>query len=88
MGGTSKPEGYEIPVHRSLTVPLLMGGVPREVMILNATMTAALIFGLGTLWVLPFTLVVHLGFVTACRHDPKIVEVGKRHIWQKSKLEV
>lgn len=86
--GNSEIEGYEIPVHRSLTRPILMAGVPREVMILNLTLGAALTFGLETLWVLPFNLVIHLSFVSACKHDPEIFEVLRTHIWQADELEV
>ena len=35
------PEGYVIPVRRSLTEPILMGGVPRTAAILNGTLAAA-----------------------------------------------
>lgn len=82
------PEGFEVPVHRSLTHPLLMGGVPRKVMILNMTMAAVFVMGLGTLWVLPVNLIVHLGFVSACRKDPDIAEVLLKHLRQKESLEV
>ena len=42
-------EGYEIPLHRALTEPILMGGAPRTVAIVNGTLTAALGLGLQ-LW--------------------------------------
>lgn len=80
--------GYEIPVHRSLTTPLMLGGVPREVAVVNGTFAAAFVFGFGTLWLLPLSLIVHLGFVSACRHDPEIAEVLVRHFRQKDVLEV
>ena len=35
-------EGFEIPIHRSLTQPIMIGGVPREIAILNGTLSAAL----------------------------------------------
>ena len=81
-------QGFEVPVHRSLTKPILMAGVPREVMILNATLGAVLVFGLGTFWVLPFNLVIHLGFVSLCKHDPEMFEVLRAHLWQSDELEV
>lgn len=87
MEENRKVDGFEVPVHRSLTKPILMAGVPREVMILNATLGTALAFGLTTLWVLPFNLIIHLSFVSACRNDPEIFEVLRAHLWQKSKLE-
>ena len=34
--------GFEAPVHRALTEPILMGGAPRSIAILNGTLAAAL----------------------------------------------
>jgi len=45
------PEGFTIPVRRSLTEPILLGGVPRTAAILNGTLAAALGLGLQ-LWLL------------------------------------
>ena len=45
------PEGFAIPVRRSLTEPILLGGVPRTAAILNGTLAAALGLGLQ-LWLL------------------------------------
>jgi hypothetical protein len=33
--------GYETPIHRALTEPILMGGAPRSIAILNGTLAAA-----------------------------------------------
>src|ERR1700751_4415939 len=33
--------GFEAPVHRALTEPILMGGAPRSIAILNGTLAAA-----------------------------------------------
>jgi type IV secretion system protein TrbD len=41
--------GFTVPVHRSLTEPILLGGAPRAVAILNGTLAAALGLGLR-LW--------------------------------------
>lgn len=81
------PDGYEIPVHRALTQPILMAGVPRKVVILNMTLTAAMVMGLGSIWVLPLTLAVHLGFVSACRNDPEFFDILLVHLRQKEALE-
>lgn len=37
----------QITIHKSLTRPILLMGVEREFMILNATLIAALVFGFG-----------------------------------------
>ena len=52
-------EGYEIPLHRALTEPILMGGAPRSVAIFNGTLAAALGLGLQ-LWLrLRHTYYIH-----------------------------
>ena len=40
------PDGYAMPLRTSLTRPILLGGVPRAFAILNATIGAAIGFGL------------------------------------------
>ena len=39
--------GFEAPVHRALTEPILLGGAPRAVAILNGTLSAAIGLGCG-----------------------------------------
>lgn len=41
--------GFEVPLHRSLTEPILLGGAPRTVAIANGTLAAAVGLGLQ-LW--------------------------------------
>ena len=41
--------GFFAPVHRALTEPILLGGAPRSIAILNGTLAAALGLGLR-LW--------------------------------------
>ena len=38
--------GFEVPLYRSLTDPILLGGAPRNIAILNGTLAAALGLGL------------------------------------------
>ena len=69
------PHGFALPLHRSLTEPVLMGGAPRAVAILNGTLAAAVGLGLQ-LWVagIVFWIVGH--------GDPKFLEVIVRHVRQ------
>ena len=80
-------EGYEIPLHRSLTEPILMGGAPRSAAILNGTFAAALGLGLQ-LWVLGilYWIVAHGICVFAAKRDPKFLEVLIRHVRHKGYL--
>jgi type IV secretory pathway TrbD component len=73
--------GFVAPVHRALTEPILMGGAPRSVAILNGTIAAALGLGLR-LWMAGLLLwfVGHMASVWAAKRDPEFVEVVRRHV--------
>jgi type IV secretion system protein VirB3 len=74
-------EGFVVPVHRALTEPILMGGAPRSVAIVNGTLAAALGLGLR-LWLAGLLLwfVGHMVAVWAARRDPDFVAVVRRHV--------
>lgn len=76
-------EGYQIPIHRSLTQPILIGGAPREFAILNATVGAALLFGLHSFFGVPLMMVLHAVAVVLTKQDPLFLETFKRHLNQK-----
>ena len=73
--------GFVAPVHRALTEPILMGGAPRAVAILNGTLAAALGLGL-LLWLAGLLLwfIGHMAAVWAAKRDPEFVEVVRRHV--------
>ncbi|MGF6312085.1 MULTISPECIES: VirB3 family type IV secretion system protein [unclassified Bradyrhizobium] len=73
--------GFVAPVHRALTEPILLGGAPRPVAILNGTLAAALSLGLR-LWLagLLLALIGHMAAVWAAKRDPEFVEVVRRHV--------
>jgi len=73
--------GFVAPVHRALTEPILMGGAPRSVAIVNGTLAAALGLGLR-LWLAGLLLwfVGHMVAVWAAKRDPAFVEVVRRHL--------
>ncbi|MCG8597883.1 MAG: VirB3 family type IV secretion system protein [Kiloniellales bacterium] len=81
------PQGFEVPLHRSLTEPILMGGVPRLVAILNGTLAAAIGLGLR-LWVVGIVvwIICHAASVYAAKKDPRFMEVLVRHIRHKGYL--
>ena len=73
--------GFVAPVHRSLSEPILLGGAPRAIAIVNGTLAAALGLGLR-LWLagLVFWLVGHGVAVWAAKRDPLFVDVVRRHL--------
>lgn len=80
-------EGYEAPIHRSLAEPILLGGAPRGLAIVNGTIAAAMGLGLQQgvagliLWALGHTLMVF-----AAKRDPDFAPVLARHLRQKGEL--
>ncbi|NTW15843.1 MAG: conjugal transfer protein [Syntrophaceae bacterium] len=79
-------DGYELPVHRSLTETILLGGVPRTPSILLWTIATALGFGLQQIWVLPVAIVIHLALVVMTRKDPCFFEVFIRALKTPKRL--
>ncbi len=73
--------GFYAPVHRALTEPILLGGAPRAVAIINGTLAAAIGLGLR-LWIVGIViwLVGHVAAVWAAKRDPAFVDVVRRHL--------
>ena len=71
---------YELPLHRSLTEPMLLGGVPRSFAILNGTLLAALVLALHAWFAIPLGLVTHAVAVAATKRDPDWIGVLRRHL--------
>ena len=80
-------EGFEVPLHRALTEPILLGGAPRGIAILNGTLAAALGLGLQV-WLagLVFWVVGHSLAVFAAKRDPEFATVLARHLRQRGWL--
>lgn len=81
--------GFSIPLHRALSEPILLGGAPRGIAILNGTLAGAVGLGLR-LWLvgLVIWLIGHLVAVWAARRDPLFVEVVRRHLRIPAHLSV
>lgn len=81
MQHTPTPPGFEVPVHRALTEPVLLAGAPRAFAIVNGTLAAAIGLGLR-LWIagMALWLIGHAFAVWAAKRDPHFVEVVRRHV--------
>ncbi|RRH90350.1 conjugal transfer protein TrbD [Variovorax beijingensis] len=86
---TGVAPGFEIPLHRALTEPILLGGAPRTVAIANGTLAAAVGLGLQ-LWLpgVALWLVGHALAVWGARLDPQFMQVFARHIKQRPLLDI
>jgi type IV secretion system protein VirB3 len=86
-GGGQHIEGFEAPIHRALVEPILLGGAPRALAIVNGTVAAALGLGLQqwiaglVVWALGHTLAVF-----AAKRDPDFATVLARHLRQRGHL--
>jgi type IV secretory pathway TrbD component len=81
-------EGYEIPLHVSLTQPVLMGGAPRTFAILNGTV--ALVVGMGLhLWWLGFPAgaLLHAAAVLMSKRDPHWFDIFRKQLRQATHLD-
>ncbi|CAN0585291.1 unnamed protein product, partial [Ectocarpus sp. 12 AP-2014] len=76
-GASGFAPGFEIPLHRSLTEPILLGGAPRTVAIANGTLAAAVGLGLQ-LWIpgVVLWIVGHSLAVWGARVDAQFMQGG------------
>lgn len=81
-------EGFEVPLHRALTEPILLAGAPRAIAIVNGTVAAALGLGLR-LWIagLLLWLIGHSIAVFAAKRDPDFADVLRRHLRHRTYLK-
>lgn len=81
--------GFTVPVHRALTEPILLGGAPRSVAILNGTLAGAIGLGLQ-LWLAGILIwaIGHVAAVWAAKRDPLFVEVARQHLRVPGHLSV
>ena len=79
--------GFYAPVHRALTEPILLGGAPRAIAILNGTLAAAIGLGLQQ-WIAGIVIwaLGHTAAVMAAKRDPYFAAVLMRHLRQKGHL--
>ena len=87
IGAGSHIEGFEAPLHRALAEPILLGGAPRAIAIVNGTIAAALGLGLQQ-WIAGLVMwaVGHTVAVFAAKRDPDIFAVLARHLRQRGFL--
>ncbi len=76
-------------MHRALTEPILLGGAPRALAILNGTLAGAIGLGLR-LWLVGLAVwaVGHAASVWAAKRDPLFVDVVRQHLRTPTHLTV
>ncbi len=79
--------GFVAPVRQALTQPILMGGAPRSYAILNGTLAAVVAFAGQPLWGVALGAIGHAAGVFLAKRDADAVEVLKRAMKIKGRLE-
>jgi type IV secretion system protein TrbD len=81
--------GYTVPLHRALSEPILLGGAPRAIAIMNGTLAGAIGLGLR-LWLVGLAIwaVGQVAAVWAAKRDPLFVDVVRRHLRIPAHLSV
>ncbi|WP_174291881.1 VirB3 family type IV secretion system protein [Sphingomonas bacterium] len=79
--------GFEAPIHGALNSPILLGGAPRGLAIVNGTIAAAVGLGLQQ-WIAGVVLWAagHSLAALTARRDPEFAAVLLRHLRQKGYL--
>jgi type IV secretion system protein VirB3 len=78
---TPSIDGFVMPLRTSRTRPILMGGAPRGFAILNATLGAAIGFGLQQpLIAAPLWMIAQACAAWAAARDPWFLETWPRHM--------
>ena len=80
-------EGFYVPIHGSLGAPILLGGAPRGIAIVNGTLAAAIGLGLQQ-WIAGIVVWMagHSIAVFAARRDAAFAPVLVRHLRQRRYL--
>ena len=81
--------GFTVAVHRALTEPILLGGAPRAIAIMNGTLAGAVGLGLR-LWLVGLLIwaIGHFAAVWAAKRDAQFVDVGRRHLRYPAHMDV
>lgn len=79
--------GLSAPVYRSLTTPMLVAGVPRNVAIVLGMSAGVFVAGWHVYQLVPVILVAYGAAVWACKRDPHIFSIlaqsrgqGRRYV--------
>ena len=67
--------GFYAPVHRSLTEPMLIAGVPPKLAIGLGTVTGILVLAWHFYALVPVLLIAYLAAAAVCRRDPHAFDI-------------
>lgn len=71
----SEVPGFYTPLHRSLTEPMMLAGIPPKIAIGLGTVTVILVLAWHFYALIPVLLVAYVAAVAVCRNDPYAFEI-------------
>lgn len=83
-----KPTGYYIPIHKSLILPLLMGGIPKNLCLAIWSCGVAIGVMLKMYWFFIFVISIHLIVLKMTKNDPDYFETLVNHLHDKHYFDV
>ena len=87
MNDPALPPGWEAPLHRSLTEPVMRAGVPQGLAVTIWVIVAGGSFALHQFWLLPIGAVAHLAGALLTRSDPYFFKILPQALWAQRRLE-
>jgi type IV secretion system protein VirB3 len=78
---------FQVPIHRSLTEPILLAGLPRKLTLPFWTIAAGVGLGCQQPWLLPIAAVVHALGAAVTKRDPYFFDVFRRAIRGQRRLQ-
>lgn len=76
----STPEGFVIPVHRSLTEKMLVAGIPREVFYPNIMALGICIVYFQFLYTIPVHFLIHIFSLHIAKSDPDFLKIFREYM--------
>lgn len=76
-------DGFEQPLHRSLTEEVTLLGAPRKIVILNGGLTVMGILILKSLYILPFNIILFIITIMISKRDPQFLDCFIRYLRTK-----
>ncbi len=79
-----KPAWFSLPFYRSLSEQILIAGVPKGVLAMNAVIMLIFIVDFGFWYIIPISLLMHFGAIYLCKGDDQFFDCLRVYINKKN----
>lgn len=73
-----------LPFYRSLSEQILLFGVPKPVIVLNAVLAYIFLFNFHFIYIIPVCILVHAGSIYLAKDDDQFFDCLKKYIHTKN----